>query len=232
MKNLNVSHIVRLLVADADRVRRGRPGIAPELERCLDSLAPVRSPEDVFARQSAALWKARIGQRFGYRSLSEYRASLPTLRPAPEDVVARFPIPLLVEARIGLVQACRLAGLLYDGDDRTLVPQGKRVSRSPSAYWIRVQDGRQNRGRSARECRKRFGRDEIGLTAIEGVALYVQHPDILDRFFVDLPGSVHHRNRDSEAFLGEWDGIPGLYWAWNDHAHPECGSASRWSRRT
>ncbi|MBU2613702.1 hypothetical protein KJ925_04595 [Patescibacteria group bacterium] len=231
MPGLNLSHITHLLVTDAERLRNGNPSIAPGLEHLLAKAESPETPERALLRQGQKLWARGFGRALGYPTLNAYRESLPMPKTPPRRISKRFPIPLLVEARVGLIDTCRLAGLLYDGSEETFVAYDKRRKTITSPYWIRLQDGRMHRGRSARECRKRFARDEVGLTAFEGVALYLQDPTVVERFFVDLPGSVHRRNPDSEAFLGEWDGIPGLYWAWNDHPHPECGSASRWRSR-
>jgi hypothetical protein len=94
---------------------------------------------------------------------------------------------------------------------------------------MRTQDGRKNRNKPVQACRKSFAKDERGLTAMEGVALYIQNPAAIEGHYLDLPGSVRTDCYRLSAGLGDLGDGPKLYWDWDDGVRSDYnyGSASR-----
>ena len=77
-------------------------------------------------------------------------------------------------------------------------------------YWLQVQPGARYRGRAVRDAAAAFAPDERGLTVTEGIALVLQHPDVLaDDQGVDLPGSRAHGF--GVPCIATWYGKVGLF---------------------
>ena len=84
-------------------------------------------------------------------------------------------------------------------------------------------------GKSADEAVKQFKKEgRSPMTAEEGVALILQHPEILKDHYMDLPGSRRGDDRVADLWLRE--GGPGLGWSWARVSSAEGGSASCGSR--
>ena len=188
----------------------------------------MRSGGDDRIRQATILWEKGWGRELGVASLEAYLATIPPVPEWPVDWTVRFDRTVLVDARLALTTSCRLAGLGFPGNDSTLVPFDPAKTLS-GVYWMCCHDGRRNRNKAPRDCRASFASAEVGLTDIEGVAIYAQDPTVIEGHYMDLPGSVRAEHRESVACLGLWDGRPGLDWYWDDGADPYCGSASRGS---
>ena len=129
--------------------------------------------------------------------------------------------------KVGLKEYCRLAGLVYTGEDDTLEAFDIKRVKDADIYWMMFQDGYRNRNRKPAHCRETFAPFEVGMSEIEGVSVYVQNPEVIVDHYLDLPGSVPRGNRGYYACLGVVDGGPKLYWYWGGYSHPEYGSASR-----
>jgi hypothetical protein len=84
-------------------------------------------------------------------------------------------------------------------------------------------------GRIPDEAVKQFKKEgRSSITAEEGVAIILQHPEILKDHYMDLPGS---RDGDDEvARLWLSGGRPELSWDWANFSLAEWGSASCGSR--
>jgi hypothetical protein len=193
-------------------------------------------------KQAKRYWDLGIGRALGFASFKDYLGgdSAKNLAPIPEipaELLAddpALPYLVLVEPRIGLTKLCQLGNIKYDGDDETLVPYDDRYVDPKQPFWIRVQDGRKNRNMRPSDCRVKFEKDELGLTAPVGICVYLQHPGVLTDLnqgnqghAMDLLGSVRRDDRGDFAFLLLEDGIARLNWNWNDSADPQYGSASR-----
>lgn len=234
--HFTTAHVAQLHEIERVRLRRGQSGIGPMVEDLIRRLTDggvAGKTSDVRIAQAKRYWDLGIGKALDYVSFETYLASIPEVPAAllPDD--PEFPVLLLVESRLGLKKLCEVANVAFDGDDRTFVGyDGQHCDFTPPT-WIRVQDGRRNRNRAVRDCRKSFGKRELGLTAIQGVCLYVQRPDLWsdlngpEGHALDLPGSVPRDDRDSAAFLNVHGGQALLAWVWDDSANPRYGSASR-----
>lgn len=186
----------------------------------------LRQTQGERVSQAKILWDKGFGRESGFDSFDAYLATVPEI---PEDLRAedeRFPLLVLVDGRLGLTAACRLAGLAYRGSDSTLESHDSSKAKS-GIRWMRCQDGKRNLNRSIRSCRESFVRDGMGLDAIEGVALFVHHPEALCDHCMDLPNAVLAGFRDCAACLGRWIGKPKLDWGRDAVAVPFCGSGSR-----
>lgn len=190
---------------------------------------------DVHLAKVRRVWETFGKQVFGvpfekYLNGTDNLEAVPMLSEWPDLWSASFNRDNLVDGRvvtkIGLIETCKLAGLIYRGEDDTLVPYDPKVALS-GVRWMRCQAGHKNRNRRPFYCRKSFAAFEIGMDAIEGVFTYVDDKKVIDGHYMDLPGSVLRDNRDYYAYLGGFDGGPELGWCWFDDANPNCGSASR-----
>jgi len=175
--------------------------------------------------QAKTLWNKGFGRAFD--SFDAYLATIPDvpeeLRPHDE----RFQYLILVDARLGLKKSCELAGGKSHEDEQSLRHFGP--ARTSEVYWMRCLSGRCNRGKSARRCYIRCSEEcpgGMGLTAIEGVALYIQNPDVIEGYYINLIASHTHVG-SNVAVLGRWrDGLSLSYRNEYDE-HPDFGSAYR-----
>jgi hypothetical protein len=228
MDNLTPGQIGQLVEIDRAREKRGLRGIYAEVAALINRLtdgAAALTSSDPRISQAKRLWDKGFGENV--ESFDVYLAGIPEI---PEKLLAndeRFPLLVLADARLGITKSCELAGLKYGGNDQTFEDFDPKKARNSQVYWMRCQGGRRNRGKSVKACRDSFAKGEIGLTAMEGVALYVQNPEVIKGDFLDLPSSVRADGRDRSAYLSHWDDGPELCWLWYDDGHPYYGSASR-----
>lgn len=203
------------------------------MSRLFDTGGVAGKSDDQRVVQAKRLWDLGVGRGLGFKSFEDYLASIPEIGAALLKDDPEFPLLVLVEPRVGLKKLCDLGGIAFDGNDDTFAAYDDRHSEFTQPSWIRVQDGRQNRNRSVRDCRKSFGERELGLTALQGVCAYLQHPQVLSEVsqdgahVMDFPGSVPRGRRVLAAYLRLCFGRPELRWNWDDSALPEFGSASR-----
>jgi hypothetical protein len=108
-----------------------------------------------------------------------------------------------------------------------MTAQMKHLNEKGSVYWIRCQDGGRHLGRSVKEAESKFEAGEQGLSAIEGLALVAQMPELLTSQYLDLANSTHEGFENSTACLGTWSGNAELRWRWRDHEDPRCQTASQ-----
>lgn len=222
MAHLTTKQIKQLIEIDS-----ASSGIRAEIQSLIKRLTSggVGSmSDDPRDRQAKILWDKGFGE--GFDSFDAYIASIPEIPEKLKTDDNRFPLLVLVDARLGITKSCELTSLKYNGNDLTFEDFDPKKARTEKVYWMRCQDGRKNRGKSVQTCRENFASDEIGLIAMEGVALYVQNPKVIEGHYLDLVGSVHRESRDGVAGLGGWVG-PRLDWLWSDSADPGFGSASR-----
>ena len=232
----DTGHVAQLHEIQRARLRRGEPGIGPEVEeliRRLTSGGVAGKSDDLRVIGAKRLFDLGVGRELGIVDFEGYLETIPAI---PETLLAdnpEFPHLVLVEPRIGLARLCRLGGIDFAGDDNTFVPWSDEYRDSASPIWIRVQDGRKNRNRKVSDCRSAFAPLELGPTALQGVSAYLAHPEIVtdlarpDGHAVDLPGSVHRELREDAAYLNVRYGQTRLHWYWYGNASPDYGSASR-----
>jgi len=88
---------------------------------------------------------------------------------------------------------------------------GVEIPESLAYLAVDVENGKVMLGKSADEAVKQFKKEgRSPLTAEQGVAIILQHPEILKDHYMDLPGS--RRGGDYVAFLWLYGGRPELYW--------------------
>ena len=235
MSNLfTVAHIAQLHEIQSARLKRNQPGIGPEVEELIRRLTDggvAGNSDDIRRLQARRLW-LDVSTHFG-STFESYLASIPKIpsRLASDD--AEFPMLVLVEPRIGLKKLCEQVGIEFDGDDEMFVAYDDRHAEFTEPTWIRIQDGRKNRNRSVRDCRKSLDKNELGLTAFQGICSYLQHRNILTEAMkdgahnMDFSGSVPRRHHDCVGSLKLTGGQPILGWHTSDPTNPRYGSASR-----
>jgi hypothetical protein len=209
------------------RHEKGLPEIPPEVYLARVAQHPIRTA------QAKRYWELKVGREIGYKRFEDYFASIPEV---PEELHAddaSFPLLVLIETRISLKRICEFDNIAFNGDDKTFVAHDRRHAEFKQPTWIRIQDGRKNRNRAVSECRKTFTKQELGLTALQGVCVYLQHPTVVSEYtkdgahVMDLSGSVHRESRGYVACLYVDEGRAKLFWHWHDGANSKFGSASR-----
>jgi hypothetical protein len=163
----------------------------------------------------------------GESSFAEYLATIPPVPDFPEGYAERFPELVLVDARLTITKICGLLGIEFPGHDGTYVDFDPKTAKTDKVYWVRMQDGRKNNGKSIRACRDSFAEDEVGLSAYEGLAFFVQNPEGLKGRGMDLGGSVHRDDHVHVAYFHWFYERPKLRWYLGGHEYPDYGSASR-----
>lgn len=241
-KLFTTAHVAELHSIEAARLRRGQPGIGDEVEeliRRLTSGGVAGKSDDIRVIQAKRLWDLGVGRELGLPNFNAYLATIPEI---PAELVQDgpdYPHLVLVETRVGLKRLCYLGSIDFSGDDQTFIEHDERHREFAEPTWIRVQDGRKNRNRAVRDCRNSFVKDELGLTALQGVCSYLQYPNAVvdtsrsDRspHVMDLSGSVQYDCSFHAAYLAVSSGRAELSWFPDDRAAPQCGSASRWERK-
>ena len=230
----HVGHVAQLHEIQRARLGRNEPGIGPEVEeliRRLTSGGVAGKSDDPRVAQAKRYFDMGVGRELSIVDFEGYLETIPAIPEALKADNPAFPYLVLVP-KIGLARLCQLGGIAFAGDDQTFVPWSDGYRDSASPVWIRVQDGRRNRNRSVSDCRSAFAVGEFGLTALQGVATYLAHPEVVSDFAregghaMDLPGSVHREGRERAAYLSVSDGRARLNWRWHAYAGPGFGSAS------
>lgn len=231
----DLDHVAQLREIQKARLKNGEPGIGREVEeliRRLTSGGVAGKSDNLRTIQAKRLWDLGVGRELGFADFAAFLAMTPKVPPLlclPDE---KFPLLVLVEPRLPLKMLCVLGNVDFDGDDNTFQPWDARCMRQRQPYWIRMQDGRKNRGRSVADCRESFARNECGLTALEGVSAYLQHPEVVadlkgpDGHAIDLSGSVNREDRAYAAYLDVLGGQAKLGWCWRGDAVSRCSSAS------
>ncbi len=192
-----------------------------ERERRVNVMAVT--PEQIHERPAGAdrLIQLAIPKALGVTE-EAYRSSLP---PSEWDQDARalgFDLLILVEPRVDFWFQFQHANIANYLSAERLPDPGTSLSRSP--YWLQVDPGKRHLGRTVREAESAFFPWERGLTALEGVSLVAQHPEILQARCLDLPGS---RTSTGEVpCLGVWYDRVGLFARRDDIASPIYGVAT------
>lgn len=159
-------------------------GFHASLNQTVATMAPTRVL-DLRAVQAQTLWASGWGcERF--QTFKQYLMTIPAPPLGVGGAEGRRLV--LVDTSMRLTQACRMLGISYHGDDTLFSVHGD-APRTPEVYWLWVQDGSPNRGRTGFEVRNWLPPNQRGLTAFEGVCFYAHYPRVLKRHSIDLVAS-------------------------------------------
>jgi hypothetical protein len=126
-----------------------------------------------------------LGQQIGV-----YVDALP--RPAWDGAAGAegFDRLVLVDPRVPLEVPFKHGNLAHHMPHARVVDVVPAGGPARGPYWIQAQGGDRYRARAPRDAIAAFAPGERGLTVTEGIALVLQHPEVLrDDHGVDLPGS-------------------------------------------
>ena len=188
---------------------------------------PEISLEEERERQIQGFIKLGFHTKLG-KTEEEYAMRFPKLVPQPESFKGRLGTPVLVETEISPKDQAELAGINYylDGLNKTDWNQNLKDYKTPEApYAAWLNDGRDHIKQKPRDVRKNLKADEVGGTELDGIALYISNPKILDHHFLDLPGTAV--GSGYAAYLGLWGDGPRLRYGFVDGAVPRFGSVVR-----
>jgi len=181
---------------------------------------------DVREKQAKLLWDKKFGDILGFDTFAEYLETIPEPPERPSGLPDYLDKLILVDARIactkdedgksfkfgGLVKVCELLGVIFNGNNSTFEPHTPEHVREEDVYWMWCQDGKRNLGKNVQTCRKEFEKNEIGLDAMQGLALFAQNRKDLQDHYMDLPSSVRCGHRENCACLDLWSDGPRLSW--------------------
>lgn len=155
------------------------------------------------------LWEKQISLylRLGFPRIlqmntDEYILSIPKFRIPPKEKIERFSKPLLVEPRISPQIQLRLAGYKYSVNGKPI--NNVEIPKN-SPYLVWAQDG------SKKDLNENIAPYERSITLLEGAALLLGYPDILDGHHVALLGSSIF----SEGETASFEKVPCVY-KWSD----------------
>ena len=148
---------------------------AQVVEAALEVLPELTGMSDVRVMQARALWDNGWG-RGRFASFEAYLQTIPLVPRAPID--PRYGRAVLVDTSMRMVDACRVLGLAFGGDECVF---NFAPSRGPDAevYWIWVISSCANAGMTPYHVVQSCWTSERGVTALEGVALFAQYPHVL-----------------------------------------------------
>lgn len=197
-----------------------------ERERRVDGAGATSEPIHPIERLTTQIIQLAIPKALGLTEQA-YRSSLPQPASDSEAAALGFDLLVLVEPRVDFwiqLQHANIANYLSP----EVLPDPVR-SVTTRAYWLQVEAGKRHLGRTVREAEAAFLPGERGLTALEGVSLIVQYPEILEVRCLDLSGS---RTSGGEVpCLGVWYNRVGLFARRDDVASPIYGTATYFDRR-
>lgn len=185
------------------------------------------TPEPIYATEGLAtqMIQLAIPKALGVTE-ETYRRSLP--RPVWDlDAAALgFDLLILVEPRVDFWLQLQHANIANYLSAALLPDPGGAINVGP--YWLQVEAGKRHLGRTVKEAEAAFGSGERGLTALEGVSLALQHPEILTLRCLDLSGS--RTSAGEVPCLGVWYDRVGLFARRDDIASPIYGTATCFER--
>lgn len=207
-------------------------GEAPVEKQAIETLEAVKiypeiSLEAEWNRQAQNLAKL-FAKELKFNTPGEYVATLPEFEPQPENWKGRLDTSVLVETRISLKRQCELVGINYVSDGLRKTDWNKKLKgyttpQAPYAAWL--EDGGNNLNKKPENVKENLKTDELGGTELEGIALYISNPKILEHHYLDLPGTTD--GSGYSACLRLWGGRPKLHCRWTDNAPPRFGSVVR-----
>ena len=208
------------------------PGTVPVEKQAIKTsetrkIYPEISLEEEWQRQTQGFIRLGFHTKLGLTE-ENYSRRFPKFTPQPENFKGRLDAPVLVETRISPEDQCKLAGIQYvlgglakrDWNEKR---KDYTTPKAPYAAWL--EDGGNNLGKKPEDVRKNLKDDEIAGTELDGIALYISNPKILEHHSLDLPGTSV--GSDRAASLRLWRGRPRLSYSWIDDAFPKFGSVVR-----
>ena len=136
---------------------------------------------------------------------------------------------LALEKEIPLMEVDGKKGFTTLNLSELKTADGVEIPESLAYLVVDVENGKAMLGRIPDEAVKQFKKEgRSPLTAEEGVAIILQHPEILKDHYMDLPGSRHGDDKVANLWLNE--GKPKLNWNWANNSNAKWGSASCGSR--
>ncbi len=162
-----------------------------------------------------------------FKTQEEYIATLPKLEPQPDAWRGRFDTPLIVETRVSPKRQAELLGMrnFLDGLKKTDGNTKKKYVLPKAPYTTWLNNGKDKFSKAPNAILKNLKADEIAANELDGIALYIANPDILDYQFLYLPGTIVER--EYAAFLDLWYGLPRLDFNFVDSALPKFGVVLR-----
>jgi hypothetical protein len=144
--------------------------------------------EDRRVAHAKVLWEAYWGNELYLEEFEDYLSTVPEIPAELRADDERFPCLVLVDGRIGLETAYRLAKLSGTCDGKTFRPyQPARVQYG--IRWMRCNPAFRKTLSSVRKARESFMKDEVGLDAVEGIAVYMQFPRLFQERGMCFPNS-------------------------------------------
>ncbi len=130
---------------------------------------------DVRGMQARTLWSNGWGRR-RFMSFEAYLQTIPKIPHAPVD--ARFGRLVLVDTSMTIVDASRVLGLAFGGDESVF---NLPPSRAPDAevYWMWIRANYSNANVAPFDVVQSCTARERGLTALEGVAVFAHYAHML-----------------------------------------------------
>ena len=111
--------------------------------------------------------------------------------PAPESTKALLPVFVIPESMISVTKQLQHAKIACKILLEHIHTKGKRRSKP---YWILVNPGYKNKGKSPRAVISALRSSERGLTLVEGIALAAQYPEVLRSHAIDLLGCTYRKD--------------------------------------
>ncbi len=223
-----MAHLTTKQIKQLIEIDNAGPGIRAEVQALITRLTSGGvgiKTDDPRIAQVKRLYDKGFG---GEMSFQQYLDSIPAIDEELLNDDDRFPLLALVDSRIGIVQTCELLGIDFGVSDQTFEDFDPKKAHAEQVYWMRAQDGKKNKGKSARDCRSEFVSDELGLTVHEGLALFAQSPETFRNWGMNLTGSVRRDvRRDCAACLYWFHVRPELCGGSDGHGLPYFGSGSR-----
>ncbi len=198
----------------------------------LDAPPAQNLPEERL-RQAKALWDKKFAEKIGFKFFEDYLETVPPIPKFTDAVEQKFPLLVLVDARLTSEQACSLIALRCYGHQYTAAKYSEVANRTEGSvgntdvtsvaggakiYWMRIRDGRDSQWKVPTEVVKTFWKtQEVGLTAREGLAVFIQHPEAIKGNHMYLMGTSHVlAGKKHTLWLGSWGGAVGLDFHPND----------------
>ncbi len=196
-----------------------------ERERRVERTGATSQPPRATEGPAAHLILLAIPRALGVTE-EAYRSSLPQPAWDPDAAALGFDLQILVEPRVDFWIQLQHANITNYLNAALLPDPGGSIEGGP--YWLQVGPGTRHLGRMVKEAEAAFLAGERGLTALEGVSLVVQHPEIFTTRCLDLSGS---RTSSGEVpCLGVWYNRVGLFARRDDIASPIYGAATCFER--
>jgi EmrB/QacA subfamily drug resistance transporter len=228
-KMLTTALIAELIDVEKKQVQAGSQGIFREVRYLIDCIAFDKnflSQADARLVQARVLWDLGLGKVLGFTEFNEYLKTIPPVPRFDEAVTEEFLYIILVDARVSVTEVSKLLGVSVKGNHTTATQA--ELHQKGQVYWISCQNGYKYQRLNTQEAKNNFHLQEAGLSIVEGLAFFAQHPELVRQSYIDLTSSVHDGFTDNAACLGNWNNKLEIRWRWNHINDPRCGTASKY----